>query len=168
MCSGEGCRRLGAMGRMLRALRSVVLGAGICALEGELRLPSGLPARKNGACLRFNFESGSSLKSRKPSTCGFVNNPCPDTEPVRFKTQTCRFFWAARGRGAANRVWKQRKAPGARGFSNRVGRLGFGAVTPGAKRAPIAPGARSRWAEPSRQVESFPIASGTRPCGRAL
>ena len=57
----------------------------------ELRSSSGLPARKNGARLRFNSESGSSLKSRRPSTCGFVNASRPDTEPARFKTQTCGF-----------------------------------------------------------------------------
>ena len=36
----------GMVGRMLRVLGSVVLGAGICACEGELRALSALPARK--------------------------------------------------------------------------------------------------------------------------
>ena len=85
----------GTVGRMPQALRSVVLDAGTCALEGEPRPLSRAPARKNAACLRFNSESGSSLKSRRPSTCGFINALCPDTEPARFKTQTCGFFWAA-------------------------------------------------------------------------
>ena len=99
----KACKRLGAMGWMsqafgsvvgweLQVLGSVVLGAGICACEGELRALSDLPARKNDVRLRFNSASGSSLKFCKPSTCGFVNALCPDTEPVRFKTQTCGFF----------------------------------------------------------------------------
>lgn len=104
----KACKRLGAMGWMsqalgsvvgweLQVLGSVVLGAGICACEGELRALSDLPARKNDVRLRFNSASGSSLKSCKLSTCGFVNALCPDTEPVRFKTQTCGFFWVTWG-----------------------------------------------------------------------
>ena len=69
-------------------------------------MPGVLPARKNAARLRFNSESGSSLKSRRPSTCGLVNDPCSDTEPARFKTQTCGFFWAARGRRSARATYK--------------------------------------------------------------
>ena len=136
--------------------------------QGRVACVFGSACAKNGACLRFNSESGSSLKSRKPSTCGFVNASCSDTEPARFKTQTCGFFWAARGRGATNRAWKRRKAPDARGWPNRVRRLGFGEVTPGAKRVPVVPCVRSQWAESSRQVEDSPIASGAERCGCAF
>lgn len=80
---------------MLRALGSVAPGAGIRTCEGELRAPLVLLARKNDVRLRFNSAGGSSLKPCKPFTCGFVNVLCPDPEPARFKTQTCRFFWAA-------------------------------------------------------------------------
>ena len=123
---------------------------------------------KNDVRLRFNSESGSSLKSRRPSTCGFVNVSCPDTEPARFKTQTCRFFLGTPGpRGCKPRL-EAKKSARREGFSNRVGRLGFGAVTPGAKRAPVAPCARSQWTGSLRRVEASPIASGAGRCGRAF
>ena len=163
------CRRLGAWwagcSRRLGVQRPV---PAIRACEGGLRAPLGLPARKNGACLRFNPAGGRSLKSRKPSTCGFANDPCSDTEPARFKTQTCRFFLGRPGpRGCKSRLEAKKNAR-CEGFSIRVGRLRLGEVTPGAKRAPIAPGARSQWAESQRQVEGSPIASDAGCCGRAL
>lgn len=95
-CGGLGAAGAwGMVGRMLRALGSVVVGTGIRAREGGLRPPSGLLARKNGACLRFNFARGSSLKSCGPSTCGFMNALCLGTGPAGFKT--CRFFLGSPG-----------------------------------------------------------------------
>ena len=165
---------------MLRALGSVVGMDAVGAWECRARCWQSAPAKagcvrlwvcqraKNGVRLRFNSESGSSLKSRRPSTCGFVNDPCSDTEPARFKTQTCRFFLGRPGpRGYKPRL-EARKSARREGFSIRVGRLRLGEVTPGAKRALIAPGARSQWAESQRQVEGPPIASGAGRYGRAL
>ena len=104
----KACKRLGAMGWMsqalgsvvgweLQVLGSVVLGAGICACEGELRALSDLPARKNDVRLRFNSASGSSLKSCKPSTCGFINAICPMLNPRDLKRKRAGFFWVAWG-----------------------------------------------------------------------
>lgn len=191
---GRGCRHLGAVarmlrvpggtvGRMLRALGGAVLSAGIRALEGELRLPSGLPARKNDACLRFDPAGGSSLKSRNPSTCGFVNASCPDTEPARLKRKHAGFFGPRRSAGNTNRARKQRKAPGATGRPNRARRLGFGRaclfrgvyqvfacpnrvgclglsrVAPGARRCPNRAGCLELGRE-TPGARGFPIASG--------
>ena len=92
--------------------------------SGLCRPSTVMPARKNNVCLRFNSAGGSSPKLCKPSTCGFANAPCSGTAHAGFKTQTCAFFWAARDRGATNRVWKQRKAPDARGFPIASGAWG--------------------------------------------
>ena len=123
---------------------------------------------KNDVRLRFNSESGSSRKSRRPSTCRFANASCPDTEPARFKTQTCRFFLGRPGPQVYKPRLEAKKSARCEGFSIRVGRLRLGEVTPGAKRAPIAPGARSQWTESQRRVEGSPMASGAGRCGRAL
>ena len=142
----KACKRLGAMGWMSQALGSVVgwelqvLGAWWAGCFERLGVqrpaPAFAPARascvrlwfcsrkKNGACLRFNFASESSPKPCKSSTCGFVNALCSGTAHAGFKTQTCAFFWAARDRGATNRVWKQRKVPDARGFPIASGAWG--------------------------------------------
>ena len=93
--------------------------------QGRVACVFGSARAKNDARLRFNSESGSSLKSRKSSTCGFVNASCPDTEPARFKTQTCGFFGppgaaepqtalGSKEKRPAQGVFQSRRAPGVR------------------------------------------------------
>ena len=130
----------GMVGRMLQALGSAVLGAGICACEGELRALSDLPARKNDVRLRFNSASGSSPELCKPSTCEFVNALCPDTEPARLKRKRVGFSgppgtaglqtaFGSKEKRPTRGVFQSRRAPGVRrgsvrhdGFPNCAGR----------------------------------------------